>query len=60
MYFPQICADVFSCLPDRFISDICSNDYLMDSFFQIPETIIDSRYGFEVTFIVEWLVVFVR
>lgn len=43
MYFPQLCADVFSCLPDRFIDDICSNDYLMESFFSIPTNVMDSK-----------------
>ena len=43
LYFPQICADVFTCLPDRFVDDICSNDYLMDSFFSIPTVLLDSR-----------------
>ena len=45
MFFPQLCADVFSCLPDRFIEDICSNDYLMDSFFSIPTNGMDSKWA---------------
>ncbi|KAK8798186.1 hypothetical protein WA588_003271 [Blastocystis sp. NMH] len=36
LFYPQICTDILSCLPDSFIQDICSNDDLMDTFFQIP------------------------
>ena len=44
--FPQICADIFSCLPDQFVSDIAANDYLMRIFFEIPQNSNDTRYFF--------------
>lgn len=53
--FPQMCADIFSCLPDSFIDDICSNDFLMDSFFRIPEGETSPRCCFVLSLIVERL-----
>lgn len=44
--FPQICADIFSSLPDRFVDDIGYNDYLMDLLFSIPQDATDPRYFF--------------
>ena len=58
--FPQMCADIFSCLPDRFIDDICSNDFLMDSFFRIPEGVANPRSCLVVSVTVERLVAFAR
>lgn len=61
-YFPQMCADVFSCLPDSFVDDIGSNDYLMDLFFEIPQGTIDCRWDCfsVVSDILEWQVAFVK
>lgn len=46
MNFPQICADIFSSLPDRFVNDIGYNDYLMDLYFSILRDSHDARYDF--------------